>query len=306
MLLKVSVFIIFAIFKSQAALDPCRGVVEGKNYVMNPRGCSWFFSCENRTDPQEGKCPHDLHFNVQSQSCSYPENVFPRCTLDDDLIANTPTKCPTNNDMRLVPHPFECSNYTLCWQRNWQNLKCPDDRPHFSIFDMDCNTEFLADCKAVDRFCGSVELEQFEANPQGCDDFVMCSECENNYKLHNFQCLPGFKFNKGNKTCLGENDFECHVKESLAFDLPPRPFTTDCSEVTTLRTHHPGDCQYYFYCTSTGSMLAKCGDGENFDYEDAECKVNGVCHPNINSTFEAEKIKIERKITNNIPRIDLN
>lgn len=193
----------------------------------------------------------------------------------------------------------------MCWDGQWEDFNCPEEFPHFSLFENSCTSEFFADCKAVDRFCKNNQLQEFTVNPHSCDDYLMCTECENKFKLFDWHCPAGFKFNKQIGICDQENNFNCHVNVTGISNLPPQPFQIDCSESSSLFRRHPFSCEYYFICTSqsSNSILEKCPGNTVFDIVSERCRSaeDAVCVVPANEIIQRKKIEI----TKIHPKIDL-
>lgn len=100
----------------------------------------------------------------------------------------------------------------MCWRRKWADYDCPPDAPHFSMFDRQCTTEFLADCNVQKRFCSTGDLEEFRANPRTCDNYLLCTECENEFTIHKWQCPAGLKYKMADNFCVDEAQVTCHVR----------------------------------------------------------------------------------------------
>ena len=197
----------------------------------------------------------------------------------------------------------------MCWQGKSRDFSCPPDRPHFSIFDNDCTSEFLADCRAVERFCASSPLGQFQTNPRGCDDYLLCTECSDQFELLHWTCPQGFRFSDALRICVPELGFQCHVDEHPDFVAPPEPFAIDCAtssaDAPRLRPH-PSDCEHYFFCESPAarSILFRCGEGLKFSVATNKCELaaNAVCFADGGRrTFE----RVFSKVTRALPPLEV-
>jgi hypothetical protein len=89
-----------------AEVNPC-GNRAGNYFARNPRGCSWYFVCENSQVVRENRCERGFRFNYDRQMCDYIDQVY--CDIDDRLRNVT---CPNENGINIIPHPQTCLKYT--------------------------------------------------------------------------------------------------------------------------------------------------------------------------------------------------
>lgn len=71
--------------------NPCEGRPDG-SFVVNPKGCKYFFLCQNGT-AIEAFCPDGMWFNPEESICDRPSNVD--CHFDDPPSTTTTTKSTT-------------------------------------------------------------------------------------------------------------------------------------------------------------------------------------------------------------------
>lgn len=194
--------------------SPCNNF--SRTYETNPRGCSWFWECKDENGallntPLEGICANNLHFNAVRQSCSYDVDVVPRCSFDEENAVST--ECVAWQPMKLIPHPFDCSKYFMCWDDLTVEQECEEGQ-HFSFYDNACIHPFYADCRAADNYCrGAVESKELvKKNPFSCTKYHVCSHCNDRYSLTELECSDGtHEFNAELNHCDVAANVTCTV-----------------------------------------------------------------------------------------------
>lgn len=97
--------------EGRRAVNPCTGI-DQLRFLRNPRGCSWYFVCQNQQVIREDRCQGGLRFNYDDQNCDFIDRVD--CDFDDRW---TNLICPTGNTgLVIIPHPYTCSKFTGSWK----------------------------------------------------------------------------------------------------------------------------------------------------------------------------------------------
>jgi hypothetical protein len=103
----VKLILICLIAKVAAEGNPCKNRIEPNHFARNPRGCSWYFVCEDNEVVRENRCEKGFHFNYDRQMCDYRDSVY--CDLDD----RNNVQCPEDRrGIAVIPHPYTCLKYT--------------------------------------------------------------------------------------------------------------------------------------------------------------------------------------------------
>lgn len=185
-------------------------------FEQNPRGCSWFWQCKDEDGnllgiPGEGICPYDLHFDVVNQICTYPGEVYPSCSFDDNNAALIPAVCEPWSLMKLIPHTYSCDKYFVCWQDRKLERDCPPGE-HFSFFDNGCMPEFLADCHVDHNYCNTFGQELVKRVPTSCTKYHICNQCNGRNRLMELHCNEGtHKFSEIYHHCDVSSAVNCEV-----------------------------------------------------------------------------------------------
>ncbi|XP_065571458.1 chitin-binding domain protein cbd-1-like [Artemia franciscana] len=201
----------------------------------NPYDCSSYYVCSNGITYLV-KCPSDLVFNIQTESCDYPSAVdcsqlstlkisFEERELVTDDITEEPITNPTpvwwfdcSTRNGFFPNPEDCTSYINCDNGNAWLLYCPNGTLYDATVER-CTTN--APCTTSDFIRTSPNIQtatpdpNFEcpepnglfANPLDCHSFYQCAN-----NTPQFQFCPGnLHFSVEEEQCLDPSEANCQL-----------------------------------------------------------------------------------------------
>ncbi|CRL08014.1 CLUMA_CG020982, isoform A [Clunio marinus] len=236
------------------------------HFSRNTRGCAWYFRCDEEGNVEsEDRCPGNLWFNEEDQMCSNPEDV--ECDLDDRWVD---VVCPNEVGISVIPHPYTCSKYTVCFDGLQNDRDCPQGL-HFSTYEKKCVDPFLADCKLDQSLCegsGNGNIPFFIASSRDCRAYYICI----GDSLLPLMCAPGQHFLPEAGWCDLQEKSDC--KQLIPENTPqiPDKDSIDCQESNGLALPHPDSCEFYFFCAGDLSFMRACGDELIFDINSRRCQ----------------------------------
>ncbi|XP_065571764.1 chondroitin proteoglycan 2-like isoform X2 [Artemia franciscana] len=201
----------------------------------NPYDCSSYYVCSNGIAFLI-KCPSDLVFNIQTESCDYPSAVdcsqlstlkisFEERELVTDDITEEPITNPTpvwwfdcSTRNGFFSNPEDCTSYINCDNGNAWLLYCPNGTLYDATVER-CTTN--APCTTSDFIRTSPNIQtatpdpNFEcpepnglfANPLDCHSFYQCAN-----NTPQFQFCPGnLHFSVEEEQCLDPSEANCQL-----------------------------------------------------------------------------------------------
>lgn len=243
----------------------------------------------------EGRCERGLSFNFETQSCDFEENV-------DCENPWVPERCSGSSNVTVIPHPYICSKYTVCFERIVNDRECPLGL-HFSYFDGGCVDPRFADCQIDRKLCkesvDNNDLPIFIKNERNCGSYFLCV----GEKAVLLRCAPGNQFDTTNNWCERREEVQCESSVPENAPTIPDDYQMECGGLTGTTIAHPTSCKFYFFCAGDRSYLQVCGDGLLYDVMTGRCQLEGNANcsvPIAPTTTQAPTSTVETTITEEI------
>lgn len=228
-------------------------------YFPHPTNCSKFYQCAHQR-PVEMECPKGLEWNVETNTCLYPEEASCSTRL---LRSN---RCENVSDWEnvLFPNPDDCSTYFHCLHQQPFLEHCPEDL-HFSPNESRCEYPDIAGCQVgqVGRndfsSCENVPDDQdvLLPNPKNCSTYIQCV----NQKPMVRNCSKGLEFNSELRECTWPWESNCQENSCKGV-----------SEWEDVLLPNPEDCETYIQCVHQQPVVRPCPSGLHWSVQMNRCE----------------------------------
>ncbi|XP_052873425.1 uncharacterized protein LOC128278736 [Anopheles cruzii] len=210
-------------------------------------------------------CPDGQYFEVSSQSCTTAAGV--ECSARRTAF-QFEELCTNPNDVSIVPHPTNCTQYIICYGLVPLEQSCDYGllfNSRLGVCDIPTNVECVFSCPAVDDPLQPVWLP--DPRLENCARHYLCFQGEPRL----FMCESNLYFDMVTKTCTYPQYSGCRV-----------PGVECASNFTELLENHR-DCTSFYECAAGFPHLRRCAEDEYFEPNSRQCVV-GTCSPGIETT----------------------
>ncbi|XP_055704618.1 peritrophin-1-like [Phlebotomus papatasi] len=245
----------------------CQGILENR-FISSFRGCQYWIQCINANVANCGICSGFLHFDPDTQTCTYPD--FANC----DIYAANVT-C-TVGQVSREPHPANCNLYFLCTGDVTPiQMSCANDL-HFDPVLRKCNFPHLANCEPAAPPPGPPGVSCPDSggvtlipDPTSCDHFYIC---DFNQYPHRHACPPNYHFCQDFRFCRPIGQAVC---------TPPTPLEVfgvhslsdfECPYSGIHFLPYSGDCSRYVLCIDGSAHEQRCAPDLYFNPTTQRCE----------------------------------
>lgn len=212
--------------------DPCSGLPHD-TFIVNPKGCKYFFSCKNGTSVG-AFCPHGLWFNPESGICDLPQHVV--CHFDDPITSSSmkPTRTsrpPTSSTITTTSSSDLLSTTTVSLSTTpTSGVVTEQDEVLCPVHD--------------------ANIIKFVASKINCHHYYICYHG----RAMRQECSDGLHWNVKANKCDRATDAKCNVSEERLQPIGPNRFSrsifvfvsirfADHSETANAISQVPEQCQ---------------------------------------------------------------
>uniref|UniRef100_A0A336KE59 CSON009202 protein n=1 Tax=Culicoides sonorensis TaxID=179676 RepID=A0A336KE59_CULSO len=224
----------------------CNGMPDG-TLMPNPFNCSDFYICNGGVGTILN-CPEGLHFNPQTLTCEYPEDV--QCEPQEENEVNE-LQCPPEDDpanLIFYPSQIRCDWYYLCSGGKPHRLSCAPGY-HWNQAKFQCDFPQNANCQIVFTTTPSISTTTSTVPTSSSTE-------------------------ESTITSSTEPTTQSSIVTTPTTSSPE--VTTDhngvsCPQIGTYTLPHPVRCEFFVFCQDGVSTLQKCPVAFKFDMYDHTC-----------------------------------
>lgn len=220
-------------------------------FISDKTSCKGYYFCEDETTPVHGKCPNDLHFNLEAQSCIYKSKS--NCKLSSFDICSV-----VKNDTKIA-NENDCRKYYQCTKKGLTVKNCESGEYYNSNSGI-CLEKWKVNCPKIplpDKVCGTERTplkNKFVSDDATCRGYFYCA-------------------NKGSKPdpapvwgqCKNDTFFDPNEKscaDPLKVKCPTGADRCDGRSLTFVSGNQVG-CRQYLRCKN-GKTIEENGCGNYF------------------------------------------
>ncbi|GAB0098659.1 hypothetical protein DMENIID0001_144280 [Sergentomyia squamirostris] len=244
----------------------CQGIT-GNRFVSSFRSCQNWLQCIGGNVANCGMCTGYLHFDPDTQTCTYPENA--NC----DIYAANVT-C-TVGQVSREPHPTNCQLYFLCTGAETPVQQSCADNLHFDPALRACNFPELANCQPGGPptgppgvQCPDVDGISLIPDPTSCDNFYIC---DFNRHPTRYTCPVNHHFCTAFRFCRPIGQAIC-VQPSSPFQVLETLSDFECPPTGVHFFRRSGDCSQYIMCIDGSAYPQSCAPGLYFNPNSQRCE----------------------------------
>uniref|UniRef100_A0A336LTC5 CSON015617 protein n=1 Tax=Culicoides sonorensis TaxID=179676 RepID=A0A336LTC5_CULSO len=263
----------------------CNGMPDG-TLMPNPYNCSDFYICNGGVGTILN-CPEGLHFNPQTLTCEYPEDV--QCEPQEENEVNE-LQCPPEDDpsnLIFYPSQIRCDWYYLCSGGKPHRLSCAPGY-HWNQAKFQCDFPQNANCQIV--FTTTPSITTTTPTSSSTEESTITSSTEPTTQssivttptteettIISTEPSTISSTEPSTVTSTAESTITTTEESTIPTTTTSSPeVTTDhngvsCPQIGTYTLPHPVRCEFFVFCQDGISTLQKCPVAFKFDMYDHTC-----------------------------------